>query len=105
MKDGKMVPSGMIIGEQLVSPQQSTSLELVTCQQPCNMQLASYGPHHGTVSIMTAAFFDMAAGLLKEALSSAEHSKVLIDGFPRVLDQLGEFEQQVGSILQRAAWY
>jgi adenylate kinase family enzyme len=35
------------------------------------------------------------AGLLKEALSDAQHTKVLIDGFPRVLDQLKEFEQEV----------
>lgn len=35
------------------------------------------------------------AGLLKEALSDAQHTKVLIDGFPRVLDQLKEFEHEV----------
>jgi adenylate kinase family enzyme len=35
------------------------------------------------------------AGLLKDALSSGEHTKVLVDGFPRVLEQLHEFEQQV----------
>ncbi|KAF6259163.1 adenylate kinase-domain-containing protein, partial [Scenedesmus sp. NREL 46B-D3] len=37
----------------------------------------------------------MVIGLLKEALSSGEHTKVLVDGFPRVLEQLHEFEQQV----------
>lgn len=34
-------------------------------------------------------------GLLRDALSNGAHSKVLIDGFPRVLGQLHEFEQQV----------
>jgi adenylate kinase family enzyme len=37
----------------------------------------------------------MPAGLLKGALSSGEHTKVLVDGFPRVLEQLHDFEQQV----------
>jgi adenylate kinase family enzyme len=34
-------------------------------------------------------------GLLKAALGDAKHTKVLIDGFPRVLDQLTEFESRV----------
>jgi adenylate kinase family enzyme len=33
--------------------------------------------------------------MLKAALSEAQHTKVLIDGFPRVADQLAEFEAQV----------
>jgi adenylate kinase family enzyme len=47
---------------------------------------------------MTQASLPAAAGLLKEALSDAKHTKVLIDGFPRVLDQLKEFEKQVCSM-------
>jgi adenylate kinase family enzyme len=42
-----------------------------------------------------ATAVDVPAGLLKDALSSGEHTKVLVDGFPRVLEQLHEFEQQV----------
>lgn len=37
----------------------------------------------------------MLPGLLKDALCEAQHTKVLIDGFPRVFDQLKEFEKQV----------
>ncbi|WIA08042.1 hypothetical protein OEZ85_007512 [Tetradesmus obliquus] len=37
----------------------------------------------------------MIIGLLKGALSSGEHTKVLVDGFPRVLEQLHDFEQEV----------
>lgn len=36
------------------------------------------------------------AGLLKQAVTETQHAKVLIDGFPRVLDQLKDFEQSVG---------
>lgn len=36
------------------------------------------------------------AGLLQEAINNEQRKKFLIDGFPRVLDQLGEFERQVG---------
>jgi adenylate kinase family enzyme len=36
------------------------------------------------------------AGLLKQAVIETQHTKVLIDGFPRVLDQLKEFEHLVG---------
>jgi hypothetical protein len=36
-------------------------------------------------------------GLLKDALCEAQHTKVLIDGFPRVFDQLKEFEKQVST--------
>lgn len=38
------------------------------------------------------------AGLLKGALSSGEHTKVLVDGFPRVLEQLHDFEQEVRQV-------
>eukprot|EP00878_Enallax_costatus_P024111 GHUV01025704.1.p1 GENE.GHUV01025704.1~~GHUV01025704.1.p1 ORF type:complete len:118 (+),score=23.45 GHUV01025704.1:185-538(+) len=44
----------------------------------------------------------MIIGLLKDELSKHEHTKVLIDGFPRVLDQLEEFEQQVTLCLRAA---
>jgi hypothetical protein len=68
--------------------------------QLCSARVAQdYSPKYGFVplaqSVSRPASLLHPAGLLKEAVNDAQHTKVLIDGFPRVLDQLKEFEREV----------